>query len=337
VPATPVQRPGADARARLALEALVGSWWVAAAAARDALHVAGSMLDPRDVADHTARLARQRQDVSALLRGLATDAHIESPLLRWLDLPVVSPRLLGLAPDVRACVFDLDGVLTTSAGLHAAVWAEALDGFLLERAERGHRDFVPFDPHREYRDHVAGLPRLDGVRAFLSSRGIRLPEGAATDPADAATVIGLASRKSVLFRARLERQGVAAYAGSRSYLQGARMLGLRRAVVSASAHTDGILRGAGLDRLVESSVDAGVFERERLLPKPAPDGLLAACRRLGARPEETAVFETSPLGIAAARAAGVRTVVAIDRDGEASVLRAGAPDIVVGDLSELFG
>jgi HAD superfamily hydrolase (TIGR01509 family) len=234
-------------------------------------------------------------------------------------------------------VFDLDGVLTTSAAVQVAVWQELFDAFLLGRAGPGRFQFAPFDPHHDYQEHVAGRPRLNGVRDFLASRGIHLEEGGPDDPPEADTVQGLAARKNQLLQRHLDRQGVAAFAGSRSYLEAVRMLGLRRAVVSESANTEAILVQAGLAHLVEERIDARVMEADRLQGKPQPDCLVAAARRLGVRPDQVAAFEIGPNGIAAALTAGAGMTILVDREHLGHALEAaGTPDIVVRDLAELL-
>jgi beta-phosphoglucomutase-like phosphatase (HAD superfamily) len=327
----PAPRP-----AQLSLDALVAPWWVAVDAAQAALRAAGAYLDPGELSEHSALLARQRQAVARVLHELARDQHSASALLDWLDVQRITPAMLGLPTQISACVFDLEGVLTTGAAAHIVAWTHTFDPFLLERAARGHQEFVPFDQRREYQDYVAGWPRLAGVRSFLTSRGIRLPEGSPDDAPTAETVHGLANRKNLMLRDALERGSVAAFAGSRSYLEAARMLGLRLAVVSASANTQSILERAGLAHLIEESIDATAIETEGLQPQRAPDRLVAACQRLDVRLDETAAFETTPLGIAAARAAGARLIVAVDRDGQAKALRHCDPDVVIGDLTELL-
>ena len=186
--------------------------------------------------------------------------------------------MLGLPDGVVACVFDLDGVLTTSATMHALAWAETFDPFLLERAERSHREFVPFDRRTEYQVYIAGRPRLEGVRGFLGSRGIGLPEGDADDPAGAETMHALANRKNQVLQQHLDRQGVAAFSGSRFYLEAARSIGVHRAVVSASANTaehprerrarppDRVLRRRQHDRVGAPPLQARTRHADRRLP-----------------------------------------------------------------------
>jgi HAD superfamily hydrolase (TIGR01509 family) len=245
-------------------------------------------------------------------------------------------RLLGLPSTVNACVFNMDGVLIGSAALHEAAWAETFDAFLLARTERTHGRFAPFSPRTDYPEHIHARPRLDGVRNFLASRGISLPEGDPDDPSGAETVHGLANRKNEALRRRIDEQGVKAFEGSRRYLQTARDAGIRRAVVSASANTDRILQRAGLTDLIEVAVDGNTIVAERLRPKPAPDTLLAACRRLGVQPEHAAAFETTLAGVAAASTGGFRLVIAVDEAGHAAEMRERGAQLVIPSLSGLF-
>ncbi len=247
--------------------------------------------------------------------------------------------MLGLPNDALACVFDLDGVLTGSAAIHAAAWAETFDEFLFRRAEKtGERfaTFRPFDTGAEYRRHLHGRARITGIHAFLASRGIRLREGRPDDPPDAETVNGLGNRKNLALKRRLEHEGVAAFADSRRYLEAAREAGLRCAVVSASANTPLIVERSGLASLIDEHVDGNTISSERLRPIPAPDTLLAACRRLGSSPHSSVVFETTLAGIEAGQAAGFSLVVAVERTGQDENFRSHGADIVVGDLESLL-
>jgi HAD superfamily hydrolase (TIGR01509 family) len=314
------------------IDDLVGSWWTALEAGGSALRAAGRYLDGEEVSRRNQQLREERADTMRLLGDLARDGHSESRLLRLLGAPALRRSMIGLPEHVTVCVFELDGVLTTSAAVHAAAWAETFDPFLLERAEHHRRPFMPFLRDHDYDEHLAGAPRLDGVRAFLASRGISLPEGRDSDPPGTATVHGLANRKNEALQQHLDREGVEAFAGVRSYLVAAGMLHVRRAVVSASANTKAMLERAGLDDLVEELVDGRVIEAERLRPRPAPDSLLAACRRLGVTPHQAAAFETTPAGIAAARAAEVSLAVAV---GPQPAYAAEA-DVVVSDLADLL-
>ena len=243
--------------------------------------------------------------------------------------------MLGLPTGVRACLFDLDGVLTQTAKVHAAAWKEMFDGYLRERAARSGK-FVPFDPVMDYDDYVDGKPRYDGVRSFLSARGIALPEGEETDPPDAETVAGLGNRKNEIVLRMIRHDGVEAYEGSVRYVRAARAAGLARAVVSSSSNCREVLVAAGIDDLFEQRIDGLVAEREHLKGKPAPDTFVAGARALGVVPKQAAVFEDALAGVAAGRAGGFAYVVGVDRVGQAGALREHGADVVVSDLSELL-
>jgi beta-phosphoglucomutase family hydrolase len=238
---------------------------------------------------------------------------------------------------VTAFLFDLDGVLTQTAVVHDAAWAQVFDDFLRSRASETGTAFVPFDRDEDYNLYVDGRPRADGVRTFLASRGITLPNGSPDDPPTALTVHGLGNRKNVVLLDVIHREGVQAYEGSVRYLHAARDAGLRRAVVSASANCADVLRAAGLTDLLEVRVDGVVAAAEGLRGKPEPDTFLAAARRLGVEPERAAVFEDAVAGVQAGRAGGFGAVVGVDRVDHADELRAGGASIVVKDLSELLG
>ena len=244
--------------------------------------------------------------------------------------------MLGLPDGVKACLFDLDGVLTDTAAVHNRAWKQTFDEFLRRRSAATGEPFVEFDPGADYNDHVDGKKREDGVRAFLASRGVVLPEGTPDDPPDADTVWGVGNRKNELLLATLERDGVEVYEGSRRYLQAAKDAGLRRAVVSSSANTAQVLSVTGLDALVELRVD-GLTARERSLPgKPAPDTFLAAAADLGVTAAESVVFEDALAGVQAGRAGDFGYVVGVDRVGQAAALQAQGADVVVQDLEELL-
>jgi beta-phosphoglucomutase family hydrolase len=245
-------------------------------------------------------------------------------------------RRLGLPAGIRACLFDLDGVLTQTARVHAAAWKQMFDEFLRERSKRTGEPSVPFDPVRDYDEYVDGKPRYDGVRSFLASRGIELPEGEPSDPPAAETVHGLGNRKNELVLALIERDGVQAYDGSVRYVQAVRDAGLRRAVVSSSANTCQVLVAADIADLFEEVVDGIVAEREHLKGKPAPDTFLAAARALDVAAANAAVFEDALAGVAAGRAGRFGFVVGVDRAGQADALREHGADVVVSDLAELL-
>jgi len=243
---------------------------------------------------------------------------------------------LGLPPAIQACLFDLDGVLTQTAKVHAAAWKEMFDAYLKERAARTREAFVPFDPHHDYDKYVDGLPRSDGVRSFLASRGIVLPEGEPDDPPEAETVKGLGNRKNAIVLSMIRERGVEAYEGSVRYVHAVREAGLRCAVVSSSANCHDVLVAAGIDDLFDEVVDGVVAEREHLKGKPAPDTFLFAARALGVSREQAAVFEDALAGVAAGRAGRFGFVVGVDRVGQAEALREHGADIVVRDLAELL-
>jgi beta-phosphoglucomutase family hydrolase len=239
--------------------------------------------------------------------------------------------MLGLPDHVTACLFDLDGVLTPTATVHAAAWKRMFDAFLAGRDGQ-----PPFDLKDDYVRYVDGRPRLDGVRAFLDARAISLPEGSPEDPPGAETVHGLGRRKNDLVEDVLREQGVEAYEGSVRFVRAARDAGLRRAVVSSSANTQAVLQAAGIEDLFEARVDGVVAEREHLRGKPAPDTFLAGARALGVEPAAAAVFEDALAGVEAGRAGAFGCVVGVDRGGAADALREHGADVVVGDLSELL-
>ncbi|MFC0507718.1 beta-phosphoglucomutase family hydrolase [Micromonospora costi] len=244
--------------------------------------------------------------------------------------------MLGLPAHVIACLFDLDGVLTQTARVHNAAWTETFDAYLRQHAAATGQPYRPFDPGPDYNRYVDGRPRADGVRTFLASRGIVLPEGSPDDPPDAETVNGVGNRKNVLLLERLRTQGVDVYPGSVAYLKAAAAAGLRRAVVTASANGREVVAAAGLEPLIEARVDGLVARAEGLRGKPNPDTFLAGARLLGVDPSQAAVFEDALSGVAAGRAGAFGYVVGVDRVGQADELRASGADVVVRDLAELL-
>jgi beta-phosphoglucomutase family hydrolase len=237
---------------------------------------------------------------------------------------------------VTACLFDLDGVLTQTAKVHAAAWKEMFDAYLRERAQDRGEDLVPFDPVEDYDEYVDGRPRYDGVRSFLASRGIELPQGNPSDPPDAETVDGLGNRKNEIVLRMIHRDGVEPYEGSVRYVRAARQAGLRRAVVSSSTNCRDVLAAAGIEDLFEEVIDGTVAEAERLRGKPAPDTFLAGAKALATAPAHAAVFEDALAGVQAGRAGRFGCVVGVDRVGQAEALWDHGADVVVSDLSELL-
>jgi beta-phosphoglucomutase family hydrolase len=244
--------------------------------------------------------------------------------------------MLGLPNDIRACLFDLDGVLTDTASAHDAAWTEMFDAYLRELSARDGQRRPPFDSGADYATYVDGRPRVDGVRAFLASREITLPEGHADDPPTAETLHGLGNRKNEILLRRIARDGVHAYPGSVRYLTAVHGAGIPAALVSSSANAGAVASAAGLSGLLTARVDGQTAERDKLAGKPAPDTYLAGARALGVDPARAAVFEDALAGVAAGRAGHFGYVVGVDRAHQADALRAHGADVVVGDLGDLL-
>ena len=243
---------------------------------------------------------------------------------------------LGLPDTITACLFDLDGVLTKTATVHAAAWKQMFDEFLARHAEETKTAFVPFDAHRDYDEYVDGKPRLDGTRDFLASRHIDLPEGDESDPPGSPTIHGLSNRKNDLVLERIRTDGVQTYPGSVDYVRKVRAAGLKTAVVSSSANTVDVLETTGMTDCFDARIDGVVAKERHLKGKPAPDTFLAGAEAVGAPPDQAAVFEDALAGVAAGRAGHFGLVVGVDRVGQADGLRSHGADVVVDDLSELL-
>jgi beta-phosphoglucomutase family hydrolase len=244
--------------------------------------------------------------------------------------------MFGLPYEVTACLFDMDGVVTQTAVVHAAAWKEMFDDFLREYAKSTGTEFVPFDPHADYDAYVDGKPRLDGTRSFLESRGIHLPEGTPDDPPGTHTIYGLSNRKNELVLAKLAAGGVQVYEGSITYIRAVRGKGIATAIVSSSANTQQVLDSAGIAGLFDVRVDGLVAQERGLRGKPAPDTFLAAAEALNAPPGHAAVFEDALAGVEAGRAGHFALVVGVDRVGQAQALSEHGADIVVKDLADLL-
>ena len=244
--------------------------------------------------------------------------------------------MLGLPDGITACLFDMDGVVTKTAVVHAAAWKEMFDDFLREWSAQTGTEFVPFDPVKDYDEYVDGKPRLEGVKSFLESRKISLPLGSSSDPAGTHTVWGLGNRKNDLVLKVLARDGVAVYEGSTRYITAVRAAGMRTAIVSSSANTVAVLAAAGISDLFDVRVDAQVATARGLRGKPAPDTFLEAARMLGVPARAATVFEDALAGVAAGRAGGFGFVVGVDRVGQAAELREHGADVVVRDLADLL-
>ncbi|MGI9185003.1 MAG: beta-phosphoglucomutase family hydrolase [Solirubrobacteraceae bacterium] len=244
--------------------------------------------------------------------------------------------MLGLPDTITACLFDLDGVLTQTAKVHDQAWKQTFDAYLKQRAEKQGEKFEPFDQVKDYDEYVDGLPRYDGVRNFLASRQIELPEGRRDDSSDSETVSGIGNRKNDLVLALIKRNGVDAYDGSIRFVKAARAAGLRRAVVSSSANCRDVLVAAGIEDLFEARIDGMVANQQHLKGKPQPDTFLAGAKALGVPAAQAAVFEDALAGVQAGRTGHFGYVVGVDRVGQAQALREHGASVVVEDLSELL-
>lgn len=246
---------------------------------------------------------------------------------------LVALRLPGA---IEACLFDMDGVLTETATVHAAAWKQMFDAYLRERAKRTGERFEPFDAGADYDRYVDGKPRYDGVRSFLAARGIELQEGSPSDPPSAETVDGLGNRKNQLVVRMIHEQGVKTYPGSVRLVEAVREAGLKTAVVSSSANCREMIEAAGIEALFDARVDGNTLEREQLSGKPAPDAYLAAARKVGTDASHAAVFEDALAGVESGRAGRFGYVVGVNRSDQAEALRKHGADVVVDDLAELL-
>jgi beta-phosphoglucomutase-like phosphatase (HAD superfamily) len=297
------------------------------------LSAAGGLLPAPELERRQRELARERQETAKILRRLANVAGVRP--VPWLSPVPVTTKMLGLPATTRACLFDLDGVLTDSAVLHAWAWGEVFDEFLLRLSEKTGWHFIPFEREADYSAYIDGRTRLEGIHAFLDSRGIRLREGRVEDPARADSAEGLAKRKGEVLSRGLRQHGVTALAGARRYLEATGHAGLERAVVSASTSTLPMLELANLATLVEERVDAEDIRSEGLRSRPAPDLLVVACRRLGIGPEDAVTFTHTAAGVAAGHAARLGVIGVGDR-AQQELLQGFGAERVVPSLSVLL-
>jgi beta-phosphoglucomutase family hydrolase len=249
----------------------------------------------------------------------------------------MNPAVNPITPDdFDAVLFDLDGVLTSTARIHSACWKTMFDDFLSGRAQRGQQTFQPFDIESDYKIFVDGKLRYEGVKSYLASRNISLPEGTPEDLPTAETVCGLGNRKDELVKAAIARGEVEAYPGSVALVRRLREQGIRTAVVSSSNHCEQVLRAVGILDLFDVRVD-GLTAGEFGLPgKPAPETFLMAAQLLNVRPARAVVVEDAIAGVQAGRAGGFGLVVGVDRGESGDALRAQGADVVVTDLAELL-
>ena len=248
-----------------------------------------------------------------------------------------SARRRAVTPErFDAVLFDLDGVITDTARIHTRCWKEMFDAFLAERTPRPGERLDPFDADHDYHQHVDGKPRYDGVRDFLRSRGIDLPEGSRDSPQSEESVHGLGNRKDRMVNEAIAAGEVRTYPGSLAWLRALRAAGMRTALVSSSANARAVLEAAGLTDCFDTRVDGEVAAERGLPGKPAPDTFLAAARELGAAPERAVVVEDAISGVQAGRAGGFGLVLGVARQGNERALEDNGADRVVRDLEEML-
>jgi beta-phosphoglucomutase-like phosphatase (HAD superfamily) len=306
------------------LDTIAFRWQAALDAGSAALEANTHTLPPAELSMRRQELAQDRREIAALLSSLAAALGVDPK--PWLPTWPVTPHMLGLGSDARACIFDLDGVLTDSDALHAAAWAETLDPVLQSLAHSTPFALVPFDAETDYVLYFDGRTRLDGIRLFLESRGLHLPDSAVQD---------IARRKGELLEGRLAHRGVAALRDARRFLQAARYAHLGCAVVSASMTALPMLEVAQLVELVDVRIDAETIRVEHLRPRPSPDLLIAACDELGVEPDEAVSLTHSGPGVIACRAAGM-PAIGVATGEEAERLRDYGAEHVVPSLSGLL-
>jgi HAD superfamily hydrolase (TIGR01509 family) len=307
------------------LDTVADDWQLALDHAQRALDVSGRAFEPEELHELRHRLALERAEAARELAALAHDVGVHQ--VPWLAPWLITPSLLGLADPVRACIFDLDGVLTDSGVVHAAAWAETLDPLLLRLSDHPDRAYIPFDRDADYRAYFDGRPRIEGIHLFLAGRGIRV---------DAETATSLARRKSELVGHALKERGVNALPGVRRYLESIGHAGLGCAVVSSSTRTLPMLELAELSTLVDARVDAEQIQSGSLRSRPAPDLLVRACTLLGVEPTECVSFTHIPDGVAAARAAGIAAIGVAAEEATRERLRHHGAERVVRRVADLM-
>jgi beta-phosphoglucomutase family hydrolase len=243
-------------------------------------------------------------------------------------MPTVTPDKFD------AVLFDLDGVITATAKIHAIAWKQAFDDFLKKQA--GGKDFKPFDKQSDYEDYVDGLPRYDGAQKFLESRQIDIPYGSPDDPPDQETVCGIANHKNELFEQALKTEAVDVYEGTVAWIHHLRKAGIKIAVVSSSAHCKAILKNAGLSDLFDARMDGDIAKQLRLKGKPAPDTYLKAAEMVDADAKRAVVVEDALAGVEAGKNGKFGLVIGVDRKHDHDALRQHGADIVVTDVQEML-
>ncbi len=317
------------------LETLSATWRGALDAVDRAIRAGAGQLPAGELAELARRLRDERASTARALDSVARPRGNSDPFVRLMVPRSQLTSLLGLPPDIAGCVFDLDGLLIGGAAAHASAWAETFNELIEAWPIRSGESIALFDSGADYASYLHGKPRLEGIRAFLASRGIRLPEGSAEDEPGAESVFGLANRKQQALVRYLDEHGVAAFAGARRYLELVREAGIPSAVISASVNTMMMLNRAGLASEVDFVLDGNAFAHGQIRPHPSPDSLLAVCEHLGIEPRRAAAFETTVAGVIAARRAGVELVVGVDRAAR-NELRAQGARVVVAEVGELL-
>jgi trehalose 6-phosphate phosphatase len=238
-------------------------------------------------------------------------------------------------PAIDAVLLDVDGVVTDTAQAHAAAWKRLFDAYLRQRAEARGDTFEPFDDDRDYREYVDGKPRYDGVRSFLESRGIDLPQGSEDDGSDEETVCGLGNRKNHYFHTWLQERRVRTYPGTLAFIAALKAAGIKAAAFSSSRNAAAVLRNAGVLDLFDAKVDGADMAALQLPGKPDPAILHEAAARLGVAPGRAAVVEDAIAGVEAGARGDFALVIGVDRTGQEKQLARAGADLVVGDLAEL--
>jgi trehalose-phosphatase len=250
-------------------------------------------------------------------------------------MPSNSPAFTIARRVIDGILFDLDGVVTDTAKLHAAAWKELFDGYLQQRAARKHESVEPFDPDTDYRRYIDGKPRYQGIESFLNSRGIELPYGDPTDGPEQETIYGLGNKKNSLFLARLKAQGAEVYHSTVALIHALKARGIKVGIVSSSKNCAAVLEATGLAELFDTRVDGWDSERFGLKGKPAPDIFLKAAEQLGVLPERTVILEDAIAGVEAGRNGRFAVVIGVARQSEPAALHTHGADVVVGDLREI--